>query len=143
MDYALDEHQGNLLKDLYHRCGVVVAYLFGSLARKESGPLSDVDIAVLFSRELSEDERFERRLRMIGKMCGIFRSPEIDLVILNDVPLSLQFEVIKGGRILYCADESARVDFEVKAISLWLDRKYYDDRYSRILLEQIAKDGLR
>ena len=50
--------QGGLLKDLnqfqraldevFESYGVALAYLYGSQARGDAGPLSDVDVAVLF-----------------------------------------------------------------------------------------------
>lgn len=36
------------LDEVFERFGVVLAYLYGSQARGDTGPLSDVDVAVLF-----------------------------------------------------------------------------------------------
>jgi predicted nucleotidyltransferase len=44
---------------------LVAAYLFGSYARGDARPDSDVDLAVLLSTT-DEMERFERRLELIG-----------------------------------------------------------------------------
>ena len=49
----LAQHQGTLA-EIFTRSGVVLAYLFGSQARGETGPLSEVDIAVLFSPDISK-----------------------------------------------------------------------------------------
>ena len=38
---------------------VRLAYLFGSVARRAEGPLSDVDVAVWLARELSDADRFK------------------------------------------------------------------------------------
>ena len=46
------------LSEAFERHGVVLAYLYGSQARGDAGPLSDVDVAVLFSPDVPERERF-------------------------------------------------------------------------------------
>lgn len=46
---------------------VLVAYLFGSQARGQAGPLSDVDIAVLFDDALPAEQSFEQRLNLMDK----------------------------------------------------------------------------
>jgi uncharacterized protein len=50
-------------------------------------PLSDLDFAVLVSSRMSQRERFEKHLDLIGAFNSVFRTDEIDLVLLNDAPL--------------------------------------------------------
>jgi len=72
------------------RKDVIFAYLFGSMALGTFKPLSDIDIAVyLKKRKLSE-----KRLEIIGDLADIFKTDEIDLVVLNTAPLSLQMRVM-------------------------------------------------
>lgn len=47
---------------------VAFAYLFGSMAKGRSGPLSDVDVAVYFSPEGSRGSRFDRQLELTTKL---------------------------------------------------------------------------
>ncbi len=139
----LDGSRQALLEPIFRRHGVLVVYLFGSTARGETGPLSDVDMGILLDRRLDRSKRFNTRLKMIGEMCVLVKPRDIDLVVLNDVPARLQYEVVRDGRILFCGDETARVDFEVRAMSAYLDRRFYDRRHARIVLEQIAREGLQ
>jgi predicted nucleotidyltransferase len=41
------------LDQAFESHGVVLAYLYGSQARGDAGPLSDVDVAVLFGPDLT------------------------------------------------------------------------------------------
>lgn len=121
---------------------VVAAYLFGSAARGDSGPLSDLDIALLLDGALGKSERFDLRLRLSGELSALM-DETVDLVILNDVGAQLAFEVIKAGRMILCKDKAERVDFEQKVMSRYLDRRYYDKRHAETILGQIAGRGLK
>jgi len=137
---AIDQNE---LENLFSQYPVIVAYLYGSVARNESGPLSDVDMAILLEDTLSKQERFDLRLRLTVELVSRLKMSQVDLIVLNDAPVYLQFEVIKANQVLYCRDEIARIRYEAKTMSFYLDRKYYDERHSQILLEQIISEGLR
>ena len=49
---------------------VVIAYLFGSQARGDAGPLSDVDVAVLIREEASPREQLSIRLQLMEAIIG-------------------------------------------------------------------------
>lgn len=44
---------------------VILAYLFGSHARGQAGPLSDIDVAVLVDTTVCEDDYFDVRVQLI------------------------------------------------------------------------------
>jgi len=100
---------------------VILAYLYGSQARGDAGPLSDVDVAVLFAPELPESERFERVLRLIGELGSVFHRDDISVVDLAESPPLLRHRVYYDGRLLYCSDEAARVRFETEALRDYVD----------------------
>lgn len=68
---------------------VKLAYRFGSLVAGRAGPLSDVDPGVLLDEPLSKFERFKLHLKLLDDLTSILRTDRIDLVIMNDAPLSL------------------------------------------------------
>lgn len=72
---------------------VAFAYLFGSVARGGQRPDSDIDVAVHFEPALPAKERFERGLRLGGRL-EIELGQQVDLVDLEEAPLRL------AGRIL-------------------------------------------
>lgn len=130
------------VKEYLAKRRVVFAYVFGSMAKRSGGSLSDVDIALYLDPHLSKSERFNLRLRMIGEMAPFFKGRTIDTIILNEAPTSLSYEVIKEGKLIYCQDEPLRVEVETRILSKYLDRRYYDKRHAEIVLKQIVHGGL-
>lgn len=116
---------------------VLAAYLFGSAARGEAGPLSDVDVGLFLDPGLDDDERFDRRLQLVGVVSEAVGSDDVDVVVLQDVPPRLAHEAFKGERFLV-RDRDAVVDFEVGVTSTVLDRRPYDERYDELYLERAS-----
>ena len=130
------------LSSLFAGEPVVIAYLFGSQARGEAGPLSDVDVAVLLEDGLSAEEMLALRLRLmeaIGRALGVER---VDVVALNDAPYLLQHRVIRDGRVLLARDELARVRYEFRVLRDYLDFRYFEDKYFQAMEDRILKEGL-
>jgi len=121
---------------------VKVAYLFGSYAEGKEGPLSDVDIAVLVDERLSESKRFDLRLKLIKKISAVLRVGEagrLDVIIMNDALINLNYEIIKNGKILFAKDLGERVEMESKILSKYLDRRYYERRSLNEFLDKIVE----
>ena len=53
---------------------VYFAYLFGSAARKRTGPLSDVDIAVFIDESLDKHESFRVHMDLIDGLVSLLRT---------------------------------------------------------------------
>ena len=117
---------------------VTVAYLFGSVVRGEANGLSDIDIAVLFDETVTEKEAFDLQLELIGELGVLLKTNNIDLVVLNESPLLLTYNVIRDGIILK-SDERKRVLFEPSIMSKYLDRDYYIKRHMKMTLGRMAK----
>nr|MDO8098487.1 nucleotidyltransferase domain-containing protein [Candidatus Njordarchaeota archaeon] len=120
---------------------VRLAYLFGSHAKNREGPLSDIDIAVFLDKKLGKSERQKRKLDLINKISSILKTDRIDLVIMNNCPTSLNYEIIKHGRILHMKDVEEKVDVESSILSRYLDRRYYDQRNLNAFLEKTIERG--
>ena len=112
----------------------MVAYLFGSVAKGAAGRLSDVDVAVLLSEGC--DLTLDYRLYLMGELAEII-GRETDVVILNEAPPLLRYEVIKCGRILYCKDECERVAFEERTLDEYLDMGRIEREYFKCLLQSV------
>ena len=97
---------------------VLFAYLFGSLAKGSVVPLSDVDIAVY----LSEKKDFsEKKVEILGSLNDILETDEIDLVILNTAPLSLEMKILENKTVLVDKDTFFRHRYESIVIRKYLD----------------------
>ena len=109
--------------------GVVAVYLFGSVARGDSHPASDVDLAVL----LGEDP--PRTLDGLGLDLADELQAELGLpvqvVVLNTAPCDLTHRVLRDGRLLVDRDRSSRIRFEVRSRNEYFDLKPALDRYRR------------
>jgi predicted nucleotidyltransferase len=119
---------------------VILAYLFGSTVRGDSGRLSDVDIGVILDEKLSKKDRFDLELKLMGEIAILIKKNKIDLIVLNEAPLLLAYNIIKSGIILK-SDETERIKFETKILSMYLDEKYYIKRHTEETLRRIAKVG--
>ncbi len=135
--------QYNRLADFFSKQEHVrLAYLFGSVAKGKAGKLSDIDIAVLLDESLSKKQRFDLQLELISDISEILKTDKIDLVDINEAPLSLKFEIIKANYPLFVRDRMEKIDFEQMVMSRYLDRRYYEKRASSEFLKKVAVKGI-
>lgn len=111
------------LQRLFREHQVTLAYLFGSQATGKAGPLSDVDIAVLFADGLSSSTRFHLRCRLIAELMGVFRRNDVEVVDLAEASPLLRNQVRRYGQLLYCQDDRQRVRFQTEALRDYLDTR--------------------
>lgn len=96
---------------------VVAAYLFGSYARDEEGPLSDVDIAYLFDPKVFNPKDYlDLDLQIDVELSETLRTDEVDCKLLNKSPIGFQYEVISKGKLIYCCDENIKEEYEKSII---------------------------
>lgn len=96
---------------------IVLAYLFGSHARKAAGPLSDYDIAFLIHGTVTADERH----RWTHELSQLLGGNPVDLIILNTAPVELRYHIIANGQRIYERDLVSRVEFEANTLSFYGD----------------------
>ncbi|HEX6384767.1 MAG TPA: nucleotidyltransferase domain-containing protein [Anaerolineae bacterium] len=119
---------------------VVLAYLFGSHARGQAGPHSDVDVAVLLEEQLSSDARFNKRLQIITDLMDLLQTDKVDVVVLNEAPLALSYRVLRDGLLLHCASEDTRIMYTAETLTRYLDFEPILKRHERAVLER-ARQG--
>lgn len=106
--------EGPLLEALESWPGVRLAVLFGSAARGQSGPDSDIDVGVLFEAGQESAAALEVALaRATGR--------RLDLVRLEAAPPLLRFEIARDGRVLLERTPHAWADFRARAMTDWWD----------------------
>jgi len=117
MGLTIDNVQA-MLSDYFARTDQIVsAYVFGSLAKKDTSPTSDVDIALLI------EESALRKLDKLKTITDISRilKRDADVVFLNNASPLLSHEVRKHGILIFDRDPKYRKSFEV------LQRKLFQD----------------
>ncbi|MCK6528170.1 nucleotidyltransferase domain-containing protein [Myxococcota bacterium] len=98
---------------------VAAAWIFGSRARGDHRPGSDVDVAVLGARGWEErPDRLRRRLRLWAEAADALELPDgaVDLIVLQDAPPSLALAALHDAVLLFDRDPSHRVEFQVAAL---------------------------
>jgi len=115
---------------------ILFAYLYGSAVYHPNFPIGDIDVAVyLKPTDVKEYIRKEKELTafLISKL----HTDEIDLRILNGLPLALKYSILKDGRLLFSRDELERVDFETNVMIRFFELKPYLDEYRLMLSQRI------
>jgi predicted nucleotidyltransferase len=105
---------------------IAVAYLFGSVARGEARPESDLDVGLVYpQRGGAEHPRIASELAaQLGRASG---REAIDVVDLEAQGPIFCHRVLCEGRLIHVADAARRVDFESETIVRALDfRPTYD-----------------
>ncbi|NOK60678.1 MAG: nucleotidyltransferase domain-containing protein [Chloroflexi bacterium AL-W] len=116
-----DETRDTQLDQVFANTPVVLAYLFGSRAQSHARPDSDYDVAVLLDADLITRERGRWQLELIGRLIDTYRSDAVDLVVLNDAPPILRFEVIRHQYLLYNRDDQQRMVLHTRTMQEWFD----------------------
>lgn len=116
-----------------------LAFLHGSLARGKADAESDIDIGILASASLDKAQRYELRIRLMRSLADTLNMPleKIDLVILQDVPVLLQFHVIRNGIVLFERDRSERIAYALRVEQFYDDERYYLERESQATIDRI------
>jgi predicted nucleotidyltransferase len=120
---------------------IVVAYLFGSVARGRAHHLSDVDIAVLFAPEITLEASVERQLQLMGDL-EAFADREVQVTVLNRATPLLAYEVIRDGILLYERHKEERITFEVRTMKIYFDLQPMYYQQDQLLSKQIKEEGL-
>ncbi len=133
-------YERELIEYFRSKDNILLAYLFGSTVRGNTGRLSDIDIAILVDEKSSKKEHLDIELKILSEITILIKRDKIDLILLNEAPLLLAYNVIKNGVILK-SNEMERVKFEIKIISTYLDQQYYINRHAEKSLNRIAEVG--
>jgi len=97
--------------------GLLCAWLFGSSARGQASPDSDVDVAILFR----DPPGFEAVGSALAACQDTLRRDDVDVVVLNTASTILAFEALSGRRLFTFAPQ------ETAAFESLVAREYEDE----------------
>lgn len=107
---------------------IEAAYLFGSLAKGSAGTDSDLDLALVGSRE----QLAEQKLDILADLTAD-GFEKIDFVLLDGADTILRFEAVSPNCLLYARDDFDHGSYFSKTL-----REYFDfEPYLRIQREAI------
>jgi predicted nucleotidyltransferase len=92
---------------------IQAAFLFGSHVAGRARADSDIDVAVLLDTDAGLDDARTRIRHVIGALASELAADRLDVVILNDAPPALAFEVLRRGRLAFERDRKALHRFRV------------------------------
>jgi len=127
---------------------VIVAYLFGSVARGRATERSDIDVGVLLVPELTGLDAAERQIQLgyaledgltENQPKPLTHRPEVQVTNLNRATPLLAYEVVKDGVLLYERSKEERVEFEVRAMKIYFDFKPWLDFQYQALLKRVQE----
>jgi uncharacterized protein len=106
------------------RFGIRFVVMFGSCARGENGPQSDIDIAIM-----PEPRRRPNLLTLYGDLVPTLMDDRLDIVDLRHASPLLAWHVACEGRLLYAANWWEWVSFCTRAVKEWDDVKRFERYY--------------
>lgn len=117
---------------------IAAAHLYGSFAKGVAGRLSDVDVAVLLDESVSlKDSPFGYKAELLTDLMQALRTNSVDLLIVNNAPPFLRFQIARYGRLVFSRSEALRIEFQVKAIADYNDVKHLLDIRNRYLSDRL------
>lgn len=130
---------GEMIAPVLEKFGAHTCYLFGSFARSQAGPQSDVDLAVVFSDYEPAIHDLDLLTEMEAELAQALAPRAVDLVFLQREGIAFRFEVVSTGTVIYCRDHAARTDFEDEVVRDYLDFAPVLARCDRELAEAIRE----
>ena len=110
---------------------VLAVMLFGSAARGEDTPRSDLDVCLVL-----EPGTYDR-LTLSRKLHLYLSHTDLDLHLFQHLPLYVRRRVLKEGRVLFCRNEDRLYLVAFRTAQAFEDFRYRYNRY----LDQVADAG--
>lgn len=110
-----------LSEALEPRAEILEAYLFGSHARGQARPGSDIDVAVYIDEERAEDGDWGYRAELATALMAALGEDDVDVVVLNRAPVLLYHRVLRDGVRLISRDLRATTARAGQALSRYFD----------------------
>jgi len=113
---------------------IAFAYIFGSFALSSKDSLkentfNDIDIAIYLSKGNAQDS-LSLELELENELEGILHIP-VDVRIINNAPLSFQYNILKTGIVIVDRDKTLRADFEGLIFKKYFDFVHLRNEYLR------------
>ncbi len=127
-----------VITDILRAYGVSLGYLFGSHARGTAGPLSDIDVAVYFSRPINPQEEERKENEIKHQIQDRYKVKKVDIINLGkNGNVALGYNILFGGKALVVNDRRLQRALESKYLHAFEDTKYLRATQFNILRNKI------
>ena len=135
----ISPYQTKSLTVLLKRYNLLAVYLFGSRTDGTAHKDSDYDFAILFKTKPTFEMTSLIPMELEKELSSILNN-EVDIIVLNNLPLEQKFMIISRGKMIYTSEDNIRTDFEDITIRDYLDYKPFLELYKKEVREDI-KEG--
>ena len=135
---SLRRYAPQILQDL----PVQLAYLYGSTARGEETPFSDLDIAIVCDDEISPEQRLRLMLDVSAELSRRTGIAEVDVRVINDAPLVFRGRIACEGILLYVREKSQQIEFETRTRDEYFDYLPFHRRLQDAFLANVRERGI-
>jgi hypothetical protein len=134
----LSEDTTNRLREVFAAHPAVrAAYVFGSVAADRERSSSDLDLGIVVDPDRWDPS--DHKISLIGDCMDAAKRDRVDLVVLNDAPLVLQFEAVRLNEPLYRADDFDHGAFISRVVRMYWDFEPYLDYQRKVYKERRLK----
>lgn len=125
---------------LARRDEVLEVYVFGSVARGDVKPHSDLDVAVYVTA--IPDAPFGYAAELASELMGALRAARVDIVVLNRAGPALYHRVLRDGVRVFARDVTATTRREGQALSRYCDYVPQLAKIDRVVSKRIGRGDL-
>jgi len=134
----LSEDTADRLREVFAAHPAVrAAYVFGSVAADRERSTSDLDLGIVVDPDRWDPS--DHKISLIGDCMDAARRDRVDLVVLNDAPLVLQFEALRPNVLLYARDDFHHGCFFSKVARMYWDFEPHFRRQREALKERLRE----
>lgn len=124
--------QAEIINFLVEKISPTLIYIFGSTVKGTANMNSDIDIAYLSNQKMDEYETFMLAQELAGKI-----NNDVDLIDLKKASTVFQSQVVSTGKVIYCLNDEARMNFEMKTLKMYA--KLNEERQG--IIDKVEESG--
>lgn len=114
---------------------IIFAYIFGSYVSGKIRVDSDIDIAIYLEKNIDIYTYIEIKMNLSEVL-----KREVDLVILNNAPPLLKYEIYKNNILIFSRDKTLESKYKVKTLFEYNDVKRYLNLSYDKTIERLKKE---
>jgi predicted nucleotidyltransferase len=127
------------LAELAQTHGLNLVVLFGSTARGQRRPASDLDIAIHFAGPRQQPPTLPEEARVEGAFFDLLGPRcDLDMVVLNDASPLLRWNVARHGIPLFAVSPTIWTLFQIRAHRDYEDSARFRERQWRVLRQRVG-----